>query len=239
MELIEPAAAKMRHHHRFDRRGPWEKHTAAYQTNRQARFAAALHEKAGEVERIHHVSRLKLVETSPHEPGRSSTQVEARRDDVDVQIRGAHDDISRCSGGTGVLAIRNQPVNVSSKVDAYVATEFVVPLGKHAHPELIRGLPPRCLVKIRQRVEHDRHMAVDLRRGRCRSKKHEDRRGLGRRSLDEGGERSHAADPSRATARAPKIRGNSMMTAGTTSTSARNATTIVSASRPPNQAVGL
>ena len=113
--------------------------------------------------------------------------------------------------------------------------ELVAALGKQAQPAFGHRLAPRTGIWIRQRVEQHRHVSV---RDVALSLR-------GRRGEDEHQRRDEGRDPGHATARvgenrdAPKIRGISMMTAGTTNTSARNATAMVSASSPPNHAVGL
>jgi len=101
-------------------------------------------------------------------------------------------------------------------------------------------LSTRRGLEIRQHIEHHGCVAVHL-GGNRRGGENEDRRGdrLTPDGPAEAGHYGHAADPRRAIAGAPKMRGNNVITAGTTNTSARNATAIVSASSPPNQAVGL
>ena len=116
-----------------------------------------------------------------------------------------------------------------------VRPELVAPLGKEAHAAFGHRLAARTGIWIRQRVEQHRHVSVrdvalSLRRRRGENE-HQRR--------DEKGDAGHAAARVGENRDAPKIRGISVMTAGTTNTSARNATTIVSASSPPNHAVGL
>ena len=112
--------------------------------------------------------------------------------------------------------------------------ELVPALGEQPHAPLGHRLAARARIRIRQRVHQERHVPVcdvALGEGRPRGKDQERRR-------EKSGAR-HAAARVGENRDAPKIRGSSMMTAGTTNTSARNATAIVSASSPPNHAVGL
>ena len=106
---------------------------------------------------------------------------------------------------------------------------LVTALGEESDAQFSHRLRSSGRIDIREGVDDHGDVAIDLRERRCDAEHAHNRSDC----------RPHAAVPSRATVRAPKTRGNSVMTAGTTSTSARNATTIVSASRPPNHAVGL
>src|SRR5687768_1600863 len=112
-------------------------------------------------------------------------------------------------------------------------------LDKYASAKLAHVLSPVPFGQVGKDVRHQRHVAVDLAGGRNRPRQHqrEDQRSS---HVRRGASRPALPTPLAPTKRvAPNVRGIIMMTAGTTSTSARNATIIVSASRPPNHAVGL
>src|SRR5688572_26187733 len=219
----------MRDHDRLERCRPWQERPGAHKADRQPCLAAPLHQKTREIERVADVGRLKLVETSPYEAGGSEAHVEIRRNDVEVEISGPDDDLRRRAVAGQDASIREEPVDVTRNGAPEGRTQFVVPFRKQTSARHDNRLPARGLVNVREHVDDDRCVTIDLRKCRNRNEERDDR----------CRDRPHAADPSRATAGAPKRRGKSVITAGTTSTSARNATTIVSASRPPNQAVGL
>ena len=116
-----------------------------------------------------------------------------------------------------------------------MAPERVAPLREQPGTPFGDCLPTCPGIWIGEHVDQKGDVAVDqsaLGKG-GRGENNEENSG------EQTGRAGHAAARVDEKREAPKVRGISMITAGTTNTSARNATAIVSASSPPNQAVGL
>ena len=79
------------------------------------------------------------------------------------------------SGFSRIAAISDQAVHITRDIESQVRSQFVVPFRKQTNARFDDRLPPRRFVDVRERIDDDRHVAVDLRPCRKGNKKNQNR----------------------------------------------------------------